>query len=59
MYGGADPVSTKSAESLLRTASRPSEAFAYAGSTATGMTLVREKSPELLARAIAWIERTL
>jgi len=59
MYGQADPTSERSAQSLLRTAAKPSEIFAYAGTTASGMTLVREKSPELLARAIAWIERTL
>lgn len=59
MYGQNDPVSTRSAESLLRTAARPSESFAYAGTTESGMALVREKQPELLARAIAWIERTL
>jgi dienelactone hydrolase len=59
MYGQNDAVSAKSAEIMLRTAARPTEAFAYPGTNSNGMALVREKSPELLARAIAWIERTL
>jgi pimeloyl-ACP methyl ester carboxylesterase len=59
MYASGDPVAVRSAESLLRTAARPSEVFAYPDTASTGMALVREKSPELLARAIAWIERTL
>jgi len=59
MYAADDAVSARSAELMLRTASRPTESFAYAGTTSSGIALVREKSPELLARAIAWIERTL
>ena len=43
----------------MRTASSPSEVFGYQGTAATGMALVHEKSPELLARAIAWIEKTI
>ncbi|MBV8601362.1 MAG: hypothetical protein JO359_07340 [Candidatus Eremiobacteraeota bacterium] len=59
MYGAADVTSAASADVFIKTASRPSEVFAYPGTSAVGMGLVREKSPELLARAIAWIERTL
>lgn len=59
MYGDGDSVSARSSELMLRTAARPTESFAYAGTSSSGIALVREKSPELLARAIAWIERTL
>ena len=59
MHAAGDNVSASSSSAFLRAAGRPSEVFAYPDSAASAMALVVEKSPELLARAIAWIERTL
>jgi pimeloyl-ACP methyl ester carboxylesterase len=58
MYGADDPVSASSGESFGTTAAVPSERYPYAGTAKNGLALWAERQPEILARAIAWIEKT-
>ena len=57
LYGSGDWTSAGSAQALLATAAAPAEAFAYP-SEKTGLPLWQERQPEILARSIAWIEKT-
>ena len=59
LYGADDALSAGAVPSFLHSASFPVEAHAYDGTSSTGMTLFNEKNPEILARSIAWIERTI
>jgi hypothetical protein len=58
MYGADDPESVRSAESFAATAAVPSERYPYGGTAKTGLALWAERQPEILARSIAWIEKT-
>ncbi|MDB5093909.1 MAG: hypothetical protein JWO85_2010 [Candidatus Eremiobacteraeota bacterium] len=58
MYGADDPVSVRSGESFAVTAAVPSERYPYGGTAKTGLALWGERQPEILARSIAWIEKT-
>jgi pimeloyl-ACP methyl ester carboxylesterase len=58
MYGSEDPVSAASIPAFTALAGTPSESFAYP-SAAYGMELWNACQPEILARSIAWIERTV
>lgn len=58
MYGGDDPTSVRSGESFAVTAAAPSERYPYLGTASTGLALWEERQPEIIARAIAWIEKT-
>ena len=57
MYGDGDATSVQSAESFAVTAAPPSERYPYGGKK-TGLALWEERQPEILARSIAWIEKT-
>jgi pimeloyl-ACP methyl ester carboxylesterase len=58
MYGAEDQVSVRSGESFALTAAVPSERYPYGGSAKTGLALWEERQPEIIARAISWIEKT-
>jgi pimeloyl-ACP methyl ester carboxylesterase len=58
MYGAGDPVSVRSGESFAHTAAVPSERYPYGGTAKTGLALWEERQPEIIARAISWIEKT-
>lgn len=59
MYGALDPNGNLAALNLASTAVFPAECEAYAGSALTGLALWEERRPEIVARSIAWIERTV
>ena len=59
MYGALDPSGNAAAMSLASTALFPAECEAYQGSALTGIHLWDERQPEIVARSIAWIERTI
>ena len=59
LYGSLDPVSATSAVAFSSTAASPAETKAYDGTNATGMDLFSQQAPEILARSIMWIERTM
>jgi pimeloyl-ACP methyl ester carboxylesterase len=59
MYGALDPAGNAAAMGLALTAIYPAECEAYAGSALTGLALWDERQPEIVARSIAWIERTI
>lgn len=58
MYAEGDPVASATATAFAATAISPAEAKGYPGN-ADGPALWTERQPEILARAIAWIERTI
>jgi pimeloyl-ACP methyl ester carboxylesterase len=58
LYGAGDPVSAASVHAFSQTAAYPAEAKPYEAS-ATGIDLFTQQQPEILARSIAWIERTI
>ncbi len=58
IYGAEDPVSAASIPAFIAQSGTPSEAFAYP-SADSGLALWTANQPEILARSIAWIERTL
>ena len=59
VYGELDAVSARSADAFAATAGPPSEFYAYSGTAESGLPLWAERQPEILARAIAWIEKTI
>jgi len=59
LYGAADKASDASAAGFAAAATYPAETFAYPETSSTGITLYSERSPEIVARSIAWIERTI
>jgi pimeloyl-ACP methyl ester carboxylesterase len=59
LYGAGDPVSAASVEAFTASAIAPAETHAYEGTQKTGLSLFSEQQPEILARSIAWIERTV
>ena len=59
MYGSQDVTSTLSAKNFVHAAAFPKDAYAYEGSASSGMKLYQEKQPEILARTIAWIAKTI
>ena len=59
LYGADDMLSAGAVPSFLQSASYPAEAHLYEGTASVGMALFSEKNPEILARSIAWIERTI
>ncbi len=58
MFGDRDATGSAAALAFASTAHVPADCHAYEGSAATGMALWEERQPEIVARAIAWIERT-
>jgi pimeloyl-ACP methyl ester carboxylesterase len=59
MYGALDPAGNAAALGLALTAIYPAECEAFPGSARTGIHLWDERQPEIVARSIAWIERTV
>jgi len=59
MYGSLDPTGNAAAIGLALAALYPAECEAFAGSSLTGIHLWDERQPEIVARSIAWIERTI
>jgi pimeloyl-ACP methyl ester carboxylesterase len=59
MYGALDPTGADAALAFAATAIYPAECIAYDGSSLTGIHLWDERQPEIVARSIAWIERTM
>jgi len=59
MYGALDPTGADAALAFAATAIYPAECMAYEGSSLTGIHLWDERQPEIVARSIAWIERTM
>ena len=59
MYGALDPNGNAAAMSLAENAIYPAECEAYQGTALTGIQLWDERQPEIIARSIAWIERTI
>jgi len=59
MYGALDPNGNTAAMSLASSALFPAECEAYQGTALTGIQLWDERQPEIVARSIAWIERTI
>jgi pimeloyl-ACP methyl ester carboxylesterase len=58
IYGADDEASARSAPGFATIAGPPSEVFVYPGTAASGMQLWADRQPEILARAIAWVEKT-
>jgi pimeloyl-ACP methyl ester carboxylesterase len=59
LHGALDPVSTASADAFLATCAYPAEVQAYTDSADRGLALFIAQQPEIVARAIMWIERTI
>jgi len=59
LYGSMDPVSATSAVAFSSSAAYPAETKSYEGTNKKGLPLFAEQQPEILARSIAWIERTI
>jgi pimeloyl-ACP methyl ester carboxylesterase len=59
MYGAGDARGNEAALGLATSAVYPAECEAYAGTALTGFSLWDERQPEIVARSIAWIERTI
>jgi pimeloyl-ACP methyl ester carboxylesterase len=59
MYGALDPVGADAVLGFATAATYPSECMAYEGTSITGIHLWDERQPEIVARSIAWIERTI
>ena len=58
LYGGDDAVSVQSAEGFGTLAGPPSERYALPGTAQAGLPLWEEQQPEIIARAIGWVEKT-
>ncbi len=58
LYGSENETSARSADAMIAHAAYPAETFPYA-TAETGLTLVEQQQPEILARAIAWFIKTL
>jgi pimeloyl-ACP methyl ester carboxylesterase len=59
MYGALDPIGADAALAFAATAVYPAECMAYEATSLTGYRLWEERQPEIVARSIAWIERTI
>ena len=59
MYGALDPAGAATALSFATSAVEPAECETYAGTPLTGYALWNARQPEIIARSIAWIERTI
>ena len=59
LYGAEDPVSAHSVHAFTAAAGHPAETRVYEQTASTGIALYTEQQPEILARSIAWIERTI
>ncbi len=59
MYGALDPTGADAALAFAASAIYPAECMAYEGSSLKGIHLWDERQPEVVARSIAWIERTI
>jgi pimeloyl-ACP methyl ester carboxylesterase len=59
VYADRDAVGNTAALAFATCAHGPAECHAYEGSSATGMALWEERQPEIVARAITWIERVV
>jgi pimeloyl-ACP methyl ester carboxylesterase len=59
VYGADDTRSAQAAGAFAAVAQYPAETFAYPNTSSTGITLYHERSPEIVARSIAWIARTI
>ena len=59
MFGDRDATGNAAALAFASCAHFPADCHAYEGSGATGMALWEERQPEIVARAIAWIERAI
>ncbi|MGB8265722.1 MAG: hypothetical protein WCE44_05340 [Candidatus Velthaea sp.] len=59
IFGAGDTASAASAVGFAAVAGYPAETYVYPDTSSTGITLLRERSPEIVARSIAWIERTI
>lgn len=59
LYGAGDATSAASVDAFTATAVVPAETHPYGGTQKTGLSLFAEQQPEILARSIAWIERTI
>jgi pimeloyl-ACP methyl ester carboxylesterase len=59
LYGALDARSSASAVAFSSSAQHPAEIKAYENTAAAGMDLFAEQQPEILARSIMWIERTI
>jgi pimeloyl-ACP methyl ester carboxylesterase len=59
LYADRDAIANATAIAFATCAQFPAECHAYEGSAATGMALWEERQPEIVARAITWIERVL
>jgi hypothetical protein len=59
MYGALDPAGADAALAFAASAIYPAECMAYEGSSLKGIGLWEERQPEIVARSIAWIERTI
>jgi pimeloyl-ACP methyl ester carboxylesterase len=57
LYGDLDATANAAAIAFASAGQVPAECYAYESSSATGMALWEERQPEIVARAIAWIER--
>jgi pimeloyl-ACP methyl ester carboxylesterase len=59
LYGAGDATSAGSVEAFTAAAGAPAETHPYPGTQKAGLALFAEQQPEILARSIAWIERTI
>jgi len=59
MFGALDPVGADAVLGFAALAAFPAECMAYEGTSITGIHLWDERQPEIVARSIAWIERTI
>ena len=59
VFAAAIVTGADAALAFAATAIYPAECIAYDGSSLTGIHLWDERQPEIVARSIAWIERTM
>lgn len=59
IYAEGDAGSHVCAGTFMSVTSLPKDLFIYKDAASAGMTLYAEKFPEIAARTIAWIERTV
>lgn len=59
LYGARDALGTEAALAFAAVAREPAESYAYDDDARRGASLWTEREPEIVARTVAWIERTL
>jgi pimeloyl-ACP methyl ester carboxylesterase len=59
MFGANDPAGNDTALGLATSALYPAECEVYPGTALAGFPLWEDRQPEIVARSIAWIERTV